>query len=264
MATWYWQGTVDGNWDDTGNWTDDYAGTGNNPATIPWTTPATKDDDIEEGELASWSYPYIGSSIVIGNGFKITGVCSLVVDNYGIIGGGTYTGVVYNGWIVSGGLFTAYGCYSTGEISGGDWTGDFFYSSMGSLITDGRFSGYNMTNEGSIFNGFFTGANFTNDLNAEIWGGGFRNDTFSNNANIFGGIYQAFDFQNSGFLAGGIIASNYFSDNSYNSMGAFWLSKGSIKYNGQTYKATGVANPAGNYNQLKNIETSDILGSGLI
>jgi len=263
MATWYWQNiTTDGSWSTVGNWTDDYDGIGNNPIDPPWTTSATKDDDIEDGALSNFSYPIQDGNIETEG---ITGVCNVIVDNYGLISSGTWSNSVSNSGFIGGGLFTGYGLQnvSGGEIYGGTFTGDYAYNYSFSLITGGIFSGSNMTNEGMIYNGFFDGAEFSHS-DGEILGGGFKNPTITTSGPIYGGMFEVGTYNNSSFIGGAILTADSFLENAFNNSGAFWLLSGSIKYNGRTYTATGVANPNANYNGFKSITTSDILGSGLI
>ena len=155
MATWYWQGGEYDVWDAT-LFTDDYAGNGSNPANIPWTTSATKDDDIELGELGN---PYSTISSSIGNGFAITGICTLNYIDFinGYIYGGTFTGDYIN--VNSAG----------GEIYGGLFTGTDLNN--GGLIFGGTFSGSAFANNGDIYGGVFTGSGFTNNsyISSGFW-----------------------------------------------------------------------------------------------
>ena len=242
MATWYWQGGEYDVWDAT-LFTDDYAGNGSNPATIPWTTSATKDDDIELGELGN---PYTTLSSSIGNGFAITGICTLNYIDFinGYIYGGTFTGDYIN--VNSAG----------GEIYGGLFTGTDLNN--GGLIYGGTFSGSAFANNGDIYDGVFTGLGFSN--NDDIYGGVFTGSSFYNNGYIYSGVFTGTSFTSNGYIFSGVFTGSGFTNNSYISSGFWWL-KGSSKINGVNLRASGDANPSTKFMIL---ETSDILGSGLL
>ncbi len=239
MATWYLQTDT---WDDTANWTANFDGTGANPSEIPWTGETTKDDDLEEGQ----NYPgYCESYATLDGG---TGICSIVVISIfsSTINGGTFTGFAFSnyGGYIHGGTFTGSDFANNGTIYGGTFTGEYF------------------ANNNEIFDGTFTGSYFSNN-NGYIYGGTFTGSGFYNSSGyIYGGAFTGSGFYNSyGFIYGGMFTGSDFSHDSGFIHGGFWWLKGSAKINGVNLRASGDASPFTNFMTL---ETSDILGSGLL
>ena len=251
MATWYWQGFEFDAWA-ANLFTDDYAGIGSSPPEIPWTGVTTKDDDIDIGEMGN-GYSSITSTIGDPTGnWTITGICSIdLIQVNGSIYDGTFVGDSLENYLdIYGGTFTGSGFLNdNGNIYSGTFTGSNFTNEYGTIYGV-LFSGSNFYNrEGFIYGGLFTGSGFTNYW-GYIYSGTFTGSNFTNSENdtydsyIYGGTFTGSNFTNGGILYSG-----------------FWWLKGSSKINGVNLRASGDASPDVKFITL---ETSDILGSGLI
>ncbi len=265
MATWYWQGAQYEYWGTLTNWTDDYDGDGANPASSPWTTSATKDDDIELGINGNPDSVCQGTLGISGNSWQITGVCSLigVIFDSAIIYSGTFSGLaVINFGTIFNGTFTGDNFNNSNSIYNGTFTGDNFENFTS--IYYGTFSGDTFINSSTIFDGVFNCPIFVNSSLSIIFGGAYNCSTsILNYGYIYRGIFVSAQIIHDSYdINGGIFSSPDFQNFSTIYSGSWW-NKGWIKYNGFLLKAYSDANPQPTL-FLTNIVTDDILGSGLL
>jgi hypothetical protein len=199
MATWYYK-NGDGTWETLTNWWSNIDGTGSNPATIPWATSATKDDNLDYATGDSTVVDISSNLGVSGNAWTITGTSTVsckLLKTY-VIYSGTYNAAVqvYKSTI-SGGTFNgAINMFSNDVpeedaiLNGGTFNG---------VITDiSDFPGYSIINGAAIVNsnvdtivsilgGTFNGTVITNTF--WITGGTF-NGTVNANSTIYGGTFN--------------------------------------------------------------------------
>ena len=166
MATWYWDGNINSKWSNTSNWWSAPAPIGfpaplrTHPSVAPWTTSATKDDNLAIANSPICTPQNLSSTIGDPSHiWSITGTCS--IDGF------------LNGWNIYDGTFTGNSCGNSGDIYGGTFSGNDLVN-IGN-IHGGTFSGSNLTNTpftGNITGGTFTGVGFTwywNDTGTGLW-----------------------------------------------------------------------------------------------
>jgi len=258
--------SADGAWENHINWFTDIACTTSAGLSAgPWQSDdATKACNLHRGtdSIAAEDNIYINSNV--GNGFEITGECTIgyigsggatgSLTNNSNIYGGTFSGdnfINNNNGYIYGGAFSGYGFNNnSGTIYGGTFSGEYFtnngyiyggafsgeYFTNSSTIYGGTFSGEYFTNYGNIYGGTFSGDNFSNNYGT-IYGGTFSGYGFNtNNSNIYGGTFSGYGFNNnSGTIYGGTFSGDNFSNNYGTIYGGNWLESGKLNVSSYDY-----------------------------
>jgi hypothetical protein len=215
-----------GSWNDPDHWFEDAAATIPYNA-VPWVTDdATKAYDLHRStdSVANGEIVYIDADI--GNGFTITGTCSI-----GYEAGATNLGFLQNNYNIYSGTFTGGSFYNSGSIYDGSFTGDYFsnnstieggtftcptfYNSSGGYINYIDYNGDQFNNNsGNIYAGTFTATYCNNDAGGNIYGGRFNVDYFYNNYStyIYGGYFAGSEMNNYSYIYNGVFVSDFFND----------------------------------------------------
>jgi len=219
MANWYFNNAVDTSFVNVGNWWANSNGTGAHPASVPWMSSATQNDNLLpvtgfEGYASLNVNAYDADPVVsLGDGVSITGTCSVKIDlwgggedaSFGAISSGNYTSEIVGSY--NGGINKA----QFGLITGGTFSGRVFVAA----VTGGNFNGLTepfqisgtavcettatvtstVLIQGGVFNCPVTRGSQTS--------GGTFNAAVTSTVNVTGGTYNAAFIQNSGIISGG-------------------------------------------------------------
>ena len=165
MATWYWDGNINNHWGNTSNWwsapapTEFPAPLRTHPSVAPWTTSATKDDNLAIANSPICTPQNLSSTIGDpSHVWSITGTCS--IDGFS------------NGWNIYDGTFSGNDLVNIGNIYGGTFYG---YINNEGEITGGNFGPGCITasvSNGNVYLNFFNGTVFQKVPKLDIIGGG--------------------------------------------------------------------------------------------
>jgi hypothetical protein len=224
MPTLYYKPVVDNNWATAANWFTNAAATISAGTILADTAPWLADNVFKTYDLAFATNvtvsPITGDatgSPGIGNGFTITGTCSIPVvlglyDSEGssliTVYGGTYSaGVALSSAIISGGTFqSTVSIINYGTISGGTFQGAITGTTVNASIAGGLFSNtVTLSGAISLSAGVFNGAvNVSNTLGGSGVTGGTFNSGFTQTAgNITGGTFNGTYTRVAGNVTGG-------------------------------------------------------------
>jgi hypothetical protein len=216
MPILYWCETIDGNWEESGNWYEDDACT-IAASVYPWGSDTTYHGyDLVRSSLDTLGPVSIGGNI--GEDGGITGTCYIDYQGSG--------GIFNNGSIFDGNFSETSGILSFinyGYIYGGNFNGPDFsnqgyilagyfgidsFENTGGSIYGGEFAISSLINSsgGQIFGGFFGPSSSLQIDDGYIYGGGFNCNSFGNQyGTIHGGMFTTANFSNiSSYVDGGI------------------------------------------------------------
>jgi hypothetical protein len=224
MPTLYYKPVVGNNWATAANWFTNAAATISAGTILSATAPWLADDVFKTYDLAFATgvtvSPRTGEtagSSEIGNGFTITGTCSIPVifgydagEDYGLVSvyGGTYTvGVFLYSCSINGGTFqSTVSITNLGNIFGGTFQGAITSTTVNGSISGGLFSNtVTLSGAISLSGGVFNGAvNVNNTLGGYGVTGGTFNSGFTQTAgNITGGTFNGTYTRVAGNVTGG-------------------------------------------------------------
>lgn len=219
MPTLYYKPVVGNDWATAANWFTNAAGT--TPAgAAPWLADnvfKTYDLAFATGVTVSPRTGETAGSLEIGNGFTITGTCSIpVIFGYDggedpgqiYVYGGTYTvGVFLYSCAINGGTFqSTISITNSGTISGGTFQGAITGTTVNGSIYGGLFSNtVTLSGAISLSGGVFNGAvNVSNTLGGSGVTGGTFNSGFTQTAgNVTGGTFNGTYTRVAGNVTGG-------------------------------------------------------------
>jgi hypothetical protein len=214
MSTLYYKNAAGNDWAEPGNWFTDPEATTSAGTILPNTAPWLADNVFKTYNLAfatgvtvSPRIGYESNSASIGNGFDITGTCSIPVifgypyqdnDGYSYVYGGNYSAAV-TGFIVTiyGGTFQSTVTSSNETyINAGTFQGEV------SAVTDSI-----VAIQGGTFNGAVTVSNRFGGPSAS--GGTFNSGFTQASGNVTGGTFNGAFTQTFGNVTGGTFNGTY-------------------------------------------------------
>jgi len=226
MPTLYYKNVSGNDWATPGNWFTNITATSSAgtilAATAPWLANnvfKTYDLEFATGVTVSPRIGYAAGSESIGNGFDITGTCSIPVifgfpfqdsEGYSYVYGGNYSAPVTGFFaFINGGTFQSTVISTNSlEILSGTFQGAVSNSNNTIIISNGVFqSTVTLTNYASITNGTFNGAVTINvNTGGTPVGGGTFNSSFTQTfGTVAGGTFNG----TYNYVAGNVTGGNF-------------------------------------------------------
>lgn len=188
--TWYFTNAGDGSfvWDSSlSNWNSSPDGTGETPSEIPWSSDATRGDNLDYATGVSGAIDFGGNGSIGGSG-----TCNLALSFSWANGlsGGTFLNDVSVAWIESGTFYGSVTCWWDKIYDGTFW---------GPVTSSGR----------GIINGTFHGTVIqggSNSINGGTFYGSVTNNSFISGGTFLWNVYNYWQ------VTGGTFYTNYYHD----------------------------------------------------